>query len=190
MMNVRDYLLSLRVDVPAPAEVVAAQLLGGLGNCRCTDCKPLADWLRAPPSYGALNLSQCSTLIANLLRDNCDECLAYGQLINRRMGQVIHAAEELPASTAHALDEAQAIERDRLDSRRITCWFELSLACEVGAARARKLVLNVTQTPFTLSHLIEPHNDENGLTFDLELRAAVRYGAKVYLEHYGHLVKE
>jgi hypothetical protein len=197
-MSIRDYLLSLRVDVPAPHVTVAAQMLGHLGNCRCSDCAPMADWLRSltsqDPQYiqsgiGSLSLVQSSSAIAGILKDNCDECLAYGQVMCRRCAQVIQAAD-LPAHLAHRLDEAQAIERDRLDSRRIALWFEISIACHVGAARARKLVLNVVNTPFTLRPLISPHNDENGLTFDEGLRAAVRYGAKVYLEHYGHLVKE
>lgn len=188
-MNVRDYLLSLRVDVPPPPTTVGAVLYGGI-TCRCADCRPLYDWLRSPPSYGALSLSQSSIVIKQAIGEYCDGCLEYGQLINHRVGQVIHSADQLPARESHLLDEAQAMERDRLDSRRITLWFESSLAMHVGAAHARKLVVNVVNTPFTLSHLIEAHNDENGLKFDESLRSAVRYGATVYLEHYGHLVKE
>ena len=198
-MSIRDYLRSLRVDVPAPNASVASQLLGHLGTCRCTDCRPMADWFRSLTSTdlqyiqsgsGSLSLVQCSSAIAGIVKQNyCDECLAFGQLVNCRVGQVIHSAE-LPASVSHSLDESQAIDRDCLASKRLTLWFEMSLACHVGAARARKLVLNVINTPFTLAHLISPHCDENGLTFDESLRTAVRYGANVYLEHYGHLVKE
>jgi hypothetical protein len=188
MMNVRDYLQSLRVDVMPPSHEDAEHLLSNLGVCRCADCKPLAHWLSSPPSFGALTLVQCSSIIAQVQRESCDECLAYGQMLNRRVGQVIHAANELPAFVAHALEEAHAVERDRLEARRIALWFEQSLRVHVGE-RARKLLLNVRNTPFTLKHLVEPHSDEYGLKFDEALRQSVRYGARVYLEHYGHLVK-
>ncbi len=192
-MDLPTYLRSLRVDVQLPPPAIADVLHGGI-TCQCEDCRPLKRWFAYDPKAtscndGLLNLCQCSIVIKQAIGEYCDGCLEFGQLVNRRVGQILHFAD-LPARAGHQLDEAQAVERDRLDSRRITLWFERSLACHVGAARAHRLVVNVLNTPFTLRPFLEEHNDEYGLAFSEPLRATVRHAAKVYLEHYGHLIME
>lgn len=185
MKNDCDEVNAIRVPVHCiPA--APASVMRGASDCACRDCSCVRKLLWVAPGEaqtkpGELSLVQIAELFRLAIAVRDDVCLMYAQRICESAGTAISITTWLSAATKHTLEQAHAVDRDRLDSCRAGLWFESALACKVGGKRARDLWFEAIKRKFNLGKYFADHCDEYGLAFTFATQESIDRAAVDWL---------
>ncbi len=175
------------LDSPRIGNRVAVEMLKRC-ECNCLDCQQLVSWLTVPESIRQLTLPHVDSFTRCLAMSECDECLAWLQMLGRRAGESIRNSDVLDLRQRWDLENIHTQNRNWVDGLRCELWFFNSLATCIGKEYAKEAIAKWGDK-FDLYRYLAEFDDYSGLPFSRLMRMVINRAALDFCLHHKAEIK-